>query len=167
MLLVPSDRRHALQLPSRQTGANRERCAAVAADGFIALPASVVGLAVAGAAQAFTIEQITDNSLNDTGPAISGSNVVWVGWDGNDWEIYKTTIPEPSAALLVMTGLLGLMHVLVVEGAKYNIKVERHRSDRQDAHHRESARPGVGRTRSGLRLANGGLPRLGAVRAHS
>ena len=31
---------------------------------------------------------LTDNSLNDLSPQISGSNVVWNEFDGNDWEIY-------------------------------------------------------------------------------
>ena len=32
--------------------------------------------------------QITDNSARDDDPAISGSNLVWVGNDGNDDQIY-------------------------------------------------------------------------------
>lgn len=35
------------------------------------------------------ITQLTNNSVNDYGPAISGTNVVWSGWDGSDWEIYS------------------------------------------------------------------------------
>ena len=55
-----------------------------------------------------TTTQITHNSGIDTEPAISGSNVVWSGYDGNDWEIYMTTIPEPSTAFLLAGGLAAL-----------------------------------------------------------
>ena len=39
-------------------------------------------------ANAFDVVQLTDNSTEDRNPAISGSNVVWWGYDGGDWEIY-------------------------------------------------------------------------------
>ena len=45
-------------------------------------------LASASAAAAFDVMQITDNSINDYYPAVSGSNVVWMGDDGNDTEIH-------------------------------------------------------------------------------
>ena len=34
------------------------------------------------------ISQLTNNSLADFAPRVSGSNVVWVGDDGNDFEIF-------------------------------------------------------------------------------
>jgi len=37
---------------------------------------------------AFTITQLTDNTTDDSSPAVSGSNVVWLHHDGSDWEIY-------------------------------------------------------------------------------
>jgi len=37
----------------------------------------------------WTITQLTDNSTDDWDPHISGTNVVWRGWDGSDWEIYS------------------------------------------------------------------------------
>jgi len=40
-------------------------------------------------AGSWTITQLTDNSTDDTYPAISGTNVVWMGWDGSDYEIYS------------------------------------------------------------------------------
>ena len=36
----------------------------------------------------WVITQITDNSEDDEEPQVSGTNVVWKGWDGNDWEIF-------------------------------------------------------------------------------
>ena len=53
-------------------------------------------LVLSSAADAFDITQITNNSTDDSSPAISGSNVVWTGCDGGsdryctggDWEIY-------------------------------------------------------------------------------
>ncbi|MGI0482621.1 hypothetical protein ACN4EE_17780 [Geminocystis sp. CENA526] len=43
--------------------------------------------------QIFNVEnsgiiKITNNSTEDFNPQISGNNVVWSGWDGNDYEIY-------------------------------------------------------------------------------
>ena len=35
-----------------------------------------------------TIIQLTDNSYSDVGSKISGNNIVWQRWDGNDSEIY-------------------------------------------------------------------------------
>lgn len=40
-------------------------------------------------AETWTITQLTDNSTDDLGPSISGTNVVWMGWDGSDYEIYS------------------------------------------------------------------------------
>jgi len=40
------------------------------------------------AADAFDIIQITDNSISDRYPDISGSNVVWYSWDGSESEIH-------------------------------------------------------------------------------
>lgn len=36
----------------------------------------------------WTIMQLTNNSTEDTNPAISGKNVVWQGWDGHDYEVF-------------------------------------------------------------------------------
>ncbi len=33
--------------------------------------------------------QLTDNSIADRYPAISGTNVVWAAYDGDDWEIFS------------------------------------------------------------------------------
>jgi hypothetical protein len=35
------------------------------------------------------ITQLTDNTADDRYPCISGTNVVWEGHDGHDWEIYS------------------------------------------------------------------------------
>jgi len=37
----------------------------------------------------WTITQLTDNSTHDMWPAISGTNVVWYGWDGSDYAVYS------------------------------------------------------------------------------
>ncbi|MBW1685579.1 MAG: hypothetical protein JRS35_11045 [Deltaproteobacteria bacterium] len=46
-------------------------------------------------------------------PGISGSNVVWSGCDGGDWEIYMTTItgrtPVPSISFSGLALLAGLV----------------------------------------------------------
>lgn len=51
----------------------------------------LVGL-LAGASQGetgpWTIVQLTDDDYPDGYPQVSGSNVVWQGWDGNDYEIF-------------------------------------------------------------------------------
>jgi serralysin len=36
-----------------------------------------------------TFSQITNNSFADFNPQISGSNIVWYGWDGSSYEIYR------------------------------------------------------------------------------
>lgn len=35
------------------------------------------------------ITQLTNNSTDDYNPSISGTNVVWSGWDGSDYEIFS------------------------------------------------------------------------------
>jgi len=57
-----------------------------------------------------TTTQLTTNAGHDFVGGASGSRVVWQGYDGNDWEIYLAMVPEPSTALLVAFGLLGLAH---------------------------------------------------------
>jgi hypothetical protein len=37
----------------------------------------------------WTITQLTNNDTEDLYPAISGTNVVWQGYDGSDYEIYS------------------------------------------------------------------------------
>ena len=49
----------------------------------------VLCLGVSQAKAAWTITQLTNNTTDDGDPAISGMNVVWHGWDGNDQEIYS------------------------------------------------------------------------------
>lgn len=56
--------------------------------------------------------QLTDNRTDDWFPDISGTSVVWHGWDGFDYEIYMATwtsdepgtppnpIPAPGTFLL-------------------------------------------------------------------
>jgi hypothetical protein len=52
---------------------------------------------------------LTNNSTDDYLGDISGINVVWHGYDGNDWEIYMATyVPVPGAVIL---GALGLAAV--------------------------------------------------------
>ena len=55
--------------------------------------------------------QVTDNPLDYgmEGVDISGTTVVWSGWDGTDWEIYMATystgaIPAPGAVVLASLG---------------------------------------------------------------
>jgi hypothetical protein len=55
--------------------------------GSFALAASWL-LVLSSAASACDVIQITNNTTSDARPAISGSNVVWQGCDGNDREIY-------------------------------------------------------------------------------
>jgi len=57
-----------------------------------------------------TTTQLTTNAGHDFVGGASGSRVVWQGYDDNDWEIYLAIVPEPSTALLVAFGLLGLAH---------------------------------------------------------
>lgn len=40
------------------------------------------------AGPSWTITQLTNNSTEDTNPAISGKNVAWQGWDGHDYDIF-------------------------------------------------------------------------------
>jgi len=42
------------------------------------------------------IYQLTNNEFEEGAPGVSGDIIVWEGWDGNDWEIYMTTLPEPA-----------------------------------------------------------------------
>ena len=67
-----------------------------------------LALAVASQTDAYTITQITDNATSDWAPAISGNNVAWSGYsnDGNDLEIYFTTVPEPTMLSLLAAGTL-------------------------------------------------------------
>jgi len=55
-----------------------------------------------------TTTQLTMNAGHDFVGGASGSRVVWEGFDGNDWEFYLAIVPEPSTALLVALGLVGL-----------------------------------------------------------
>jgi serralysin len=41
------------------------------------------------AASGWTITQLTNNDTDDYAPAISGTNVVWQGWDGSHSQIYS------------------------------------------------------------------------------
>ncbi|MBN1507358.1 MAG: hypothetical protein JW955_10960 [Sedimentisphaerales bacterium] len=53
---------------------------------------TLVGLmvcAVTPAQAGWTITQLTNNSIANYHPAISGTNVVWEGWDGTDDDIYS------------------------------------------------------------------------------
>jgi len=43
------------------------------------------------------ITQLTDNETPDTNPDISGTNVVWQGWDGSDWQIYSNFAGQLSS----------------------------------------------------------------------
>jgi beta propeller repeat protein len=59
--------------------------------------------------------QITNNSTSGSFPVISGSNIVWQGTDGSDYDIYMATLATPSpvpalplSGLLVTAVLLGL-----------------------------------------------------------
>jgi len=51
--------------------------------------ANMLACGVGFAASSWTITQLTNNDTNDHWPAISGTNVVWLGWDGSDSEIYS------------------------------------------------------------------------------
>jgi len=61
--------------------------------GFAALV--VLGSVTRVEAATWSARQLTDNDYEDETPRVSGSNVVWTGYDGNDREIYvyngKTT----------------------------------------------------------------------------
>ena len=52
--------------------------------------------------------QLTDNDgLEQRWPQISGTHIAWRGFDGVDYEIYSTTVPEPATlGLLLMGGLV-------------------------------------------------------------
>ncbi|MCK4627067.1 MAG: PEP-CTERM sorting domain-containing protein [Phycisphaerae bacterium] len=54
--------------------------------------------------------QLTDNTWNEEHARVSGTNVVWQGYDGNDNEIFMATyIPEPATlSLLAIGGLVML-----------------------------------------------------------
>jgi hypothetical protein len=41
------------------------------------------------ATPSWTITQLTYNSVEDANPDISGGNIVWMHWDGSDYEIYS------------------------------------------------------------------------------
>ena len=61
------------------------------------------------AAQALTTVQITNNNFDDERPAISGSNVVWQRWDGQDYEIhFMRGAPPPPAQLVPSVSFGGL-----------------------------------------------------------
>ncbi len=38
----------------------------------------------------FTITNLSNNRFNDSNPQVSGSNVVWYGFDGNDDEMISS-----------------------------------------------------------------------------
>ena len=46
-------------------------------------------LAADSAHAAWTVTQLTDNSYDDSVPQIYALNVVWQGYDGNDYEIFN------------------------------------------------------------------------------
>ena len=78
---------------------------------------SVLARSLVSAAAAFDVIQITDNDGWDGNCDISGPNVVWASDDGNDSEIYITTIsnPVPSISfggLALLGGLLLSIGVL-------------------------------------------------------
>ncbi len=54
----------------------------------VALTTLCICAIVNAAAPEWSIIQITDNSYADGEPQISGANVVWLGHDGNDYEIF-------------------------------------------------------------------------------
>ncbi len=51
-------------------------------------------------------ERLTSNSWTDAYPDVSGNNVVWHGWDGHDYEIFFTVVPEPSSLVLALVALV-------------------------------------------------------------
>ncbi|MFC1707293.1 PEP-CTERM sorting domain-containing protein [Planctomycetota bacterium] len=75
----------------------------------LSLSLGAVGVAQA---QALDVTQLTTNDTDDRDARVSGSNVVWYGWDGSDNEIFLATpalIPEPTTlGLLLVTAVLGL-----------------------------------------------------------
>ena len=76
------------------------------------LGGTLIGLAlVLGASLAAarpTTTRITDNSSIDQYPDTSGSNVVWGGHDGNDYEIYLMRGAPPAANLVPSISFDGL-----------------------------------------------------------
>lgn len=48
-------------------------------------------------------KQITDNSIRDTYPRISGTTIVWVGGTGAAAEIYTTTVPDTDGDTVIDT----------------------------------------------------------------
>ena len=53
---------------------------------FMLVHLVVSGMAIAD--PSWTITRLTNDGVNYS-PAISGSNVVWEGWDGAHWQIYS------------------------------------------------------------------------------
>lgn len=53
------------------------------------IPFLIFAVCLSADASVWTIQQITNNSFDDNHPRISGTNVVWHGWDGSDFEIYQ------------------------------------------------------------------------------
>ncbi len=57
---------------------------------LVAITTTLALFSAMGVAQAATwqVSKLTDNDLAESNPVISGSNIAWRGWDGNDWEIF-------------------------------------------------------------------------------
>jgi len=43
------------------------------------------------------VTRLTDNEFDHVTPLVSGDNLVWRGFDGNDWEIYQRLGPLTRA----------------------------------------------------------------------
>jgi beta propeller repeat protein len=53
--------------------------------------------------------QLTNNNVKDVGPNIDELTIVWQGYDGHDWEIFRATIPEPASLLLFLGAAVALL----------------------------------------------------------
>lgn len=48
------------------------------------------------------VRQITNNDGDDIHPSISGNDIVWQAWDGNDWEIWAYNVTSDSLRQMTM-----------------------------------------------------------------
>ncbi len=63
---------------------------------FAIVTLAVAGTALAISAETFVTTQLTDNTVDDYEPQVSGDRLVWYGYDGSDYNVYTWALGDSS-----------------------------------------------------------------------